>query len=189
MAFTLLQGGEFGFVLFSLALNKGLLSSEVSSILNASIILSMALTPFLFSINQKRLRTNQELCERPFDEINSEGVEVIVAGYGRFGQIVCKFLNSQKVNFLVLENSPSQFDAARKYNQKIFYGDASRRGILDSAGVKEAKYFVLAINDLDKSIEIAKPVKTNFPDIKILVRARNRKHVFELLKIGIEANF
>ncbi|MCB0363540.1 MAG: cation:proton antiporter, partial [Bdellovibrionales bacterium] len=153
MAFTITQGGEFAFVLFSTAMAQGLLSGEHQSLLSASVTLSMALTPFAFNFNQKYLRRSSEVSERPFDEVNNGEVEVIIAGYGRFGQIVSRFLKAQGVSYTVLEHSASQVDVARSFGNKIFYGDASREEILEQAGAKTAKYFVLAIDDPEKSIE------------------------------------
>ena len=121
MAFTLLQGGGFGFVLFNLAVTQNLLDADVASMLNATIILSMALTPLLFSINQKLLKTYIELSEKPYDNIESEGAEVIIAGWGRFGQVVSRFLNSQDVKFTILEHNASQVEVARKFKRKVYY--------------------------------------------------------------------
>lgn len=185
MGATLLQGGGFGFVLFNLALSQNLMDVNTVSILNATIILSMVLTPFLFNINQKLLKTYSELSEKPFDNIESDGAEVIIAGWGRFGQVVCRFLNSQDVKFTILEHSASQVEVARKFKRKVYYGDASRLDILEAAGTKDAKYFVIAIDDVEKSIETASAVKKNFPNIKIIARARDRQHVIELKNLGI----
>jgi len=185
MAFTLPQGGEFAFVLFSTAFAQGLLSAEVQSVLNASVTLSMALTPFLFSMNQKYLRTFSEVSERPFDEVDDGDTEIIVAGYGRFGQIVTRFLNAQDVSFTILEHSAAQVDVARKFGTKIFYGDASRFEVLERAGAKAAKYFVLAIDDPEKSVQAARVVVEKFPHLKIFARARNRQHAIDLMELGV----
>ncbi len=185
MAFTLPQGGEFAFVLFSTAFAQGLLSAEVQSILNASVILSMALTPFLFSLNQNYFRSFSEISERPFDEIDDGDTEIIVAGYGRFGQIVTRFLKAQEVSFTILEHSAAQVDVARKFGSKIFYGDASRFEVLERAGAKAAKYFVLAIDDPEKSVQAARVVVEKFPHLKIFARARNRQHAIDLMELGV----
>ena len=186
MAFVLPQGGEFAFVLFSAAVAKGLLDSELSSILSAAVTLSMAATPFLFAFNQKKLRTFSEISERPYDQIESEEPEVIIAGYGRFGQIVARFLRAQNVRFTILEHSAEQVDAARKFGSKIYYGDASRKDILEAAGAASAKIFVLAIDDVEKSAETATLVKNHFPQLQIIARVRNRQHALRLLELGVE---
>jgi voltage-gated potassium channel Kch len=185
MAFTLPQGGEFAFVLFSAALYQGILSSEMSSILNASVTVSMVLTPFLFSLNQKYLRSYSEISEKPYDHIESENAEVIIAGFGRFGQIVSRFLYIEDVSFTILDHSASQVETARNFGSKVYYGDASRADILESAGAKDAKVFVLAIDNIEKSIETAKMVKEHFPHLEIIARARNRQHAHLLMQLGV----
>jgi len=185
MAFTLPQGGEFAFVLFASAAGKSLISPEMQSILNASVTFSMILTPFLFSLNQKWLRKYSHISERPYDEIDHEEAEVIVAGFGRVGQIVSRYLKSQGVTYTILEHSAAQVDTARKFGSKIFYGDASKHDILVRAHAKTAKYFILAIDDPKKSVETAKMVIDNFPNLTIFARARNRQHALDLMELGI----
>jgi monovalent cation:proton antiporter-2 (CPA2) family protein len=185
MSFTLLQGGEFAFVLFSAALAVGVLSPEQAAILNASVTISMALTPFIFNLNQRYMRTFSEISERPYDNISSEGARVIVAGYGRFGQIVSRFLKSQGVSYTILEHSAGQVDTARKYGRKIFYGDASRADIVESAGGATAKIFVLAIDDVETSKKTATMVRKHFPHLEIVARVRNRQHAIDLMALGV----
>lgn len=186
MAFTLFQGGEFAFVIFSVAIGKNLISSELVSTLNAVVIISMLLTPFLFSYNQKKLRSYSEMSEKPYDKIESANSHVIIAGFGRFGQIVSRVLNLEGMTFTILEHSASQVETARKFGNKVYYGDASKLDILESAGAKNAKVFILAIDDVDKSVETAQIVIKHFPNLKIIARARNRKHVHELMALGIK---
>jgi len=186
MAFTIFQGGEFAFVIFSVAIGKNLIEPETASILNSVVILSMILTPFLFTINQKLLRKSSEINERPYDTITSEESDVIIAGFGRFGQIVSRVLALEGMSFTILEHSALQVETARTFGNKVYYGDASKTDILESAGAKDAKIFILAIDDVEKSIETAKTVKTNFPHLKIIARSRNRTHSFELMKAGVE---
>ncbi len=186
MACTLPQGGEFAFVLFAAATSTSILDPESSAILNAAVTISMALTPLVFGINQKYMRTFSEVSERPFDKITSESAEVILAGFGRFGQIVSRFLQTQKISFTILEHSAAQVDIARKFGNKIYYGDASREDIVESAGGKTAKIFVLAIDDVETSIKTAKMIKNKFPHLKIIARVRNRNHAIRLLEMGIE---
>lgn len=186
MAFTLPQGGEFAFLLFSTALGSGLIDSELSSILSASVTLSMAATPLVFALNQRWLRTFSEVSERPYDHIESEEAKVIIAGYGRFGQIVSRFLKSENVSHTILEHSAAQVEGARKFGVKIYYGDASRADILEAAGAQQAEIFVLAIDDPEKSMQTARVVRTTWPHLKVVARARNRQHAIELLELGVE---
>ena len=186
MSCTLPQGGEFAFVLFAAAGAAQILDPESSAILNAAVTISMALTPFIFGINQKYMRTFSEISERPYDKIASEDAEVIIAGFGRFGQIVSRFLQTQKISFTILEHSAAQVDVARKFGNKIYYGDASREDIVKSAGGDTAKIFVLAIDDVETSVKTAKMIKKKFPQLEIIARVRNRAHAIQLLEMGIE---
>jgi monovalent cation:proton antiporter-2 (CPA2) family protein len=184
-ALALALGGEFAFVLFSSAIAQGLMDSVTSSVLSAAVTLSMALTPFLFSFNQKYLRKFSEISERPYDENFPADVEVIVAGFGRFGQIVTRFLNVEDVVHTILDHDAAQVETAREFGNKVYYGDASRHDILEAAGAKKAKYFVLAIDDPDQSVAAAKVVRKHFPNLEIIARARNRQHALDLMELGI----
>ena len=186
MGFTLPQGGEFAFVLFASALTQKILEPEVSAILNASVTLSMAATPFLFSWNQKQ-RKSSELSERPYDTISDENPEVILAGYGRFGQIVARILHADGMRYTILEHDPTQVEIARRFGIKVYYGDASRVDILEAAGAKSAKYLVIAIDDPEKTKEAAEMIRKHFPELKILARVRNRRHAIELMEQGVES--
>lgn len=161
------------------------MDAESASLLNASVTLSMAVTPFLFAFNQKYLRKFSEISERPYDQIPPTNVEVIVAGFGRFGQIVVRFLNAENVVYTVLEQNAQQVETARRFGNKVYYGDASRRDILESAGAKRAKYLVLAIDDPDSSVAAARMARTHFPHLDIIARARNRQHAIDLMELGI----
>lgn len=187
MAFTIPQGGEFAFVLFSVALSKGLLTHEHASIFNASVTISMMLTPFIFTMNQKYFRKSSEISERPFDVIDAKHAEVIIAGFGRFGQIVARLLRVEEISFTILDNDAAQVETARKFGNKVYYGDAGRMDILESAGTDKAKYFVLAVDDIEKSVEIGQRVRKHFPEIEIIARARNRQHALKLMELGIQS--
>ena len=185
VALNMALGGEFAFVLFSTAVNQSLMDPETSSLLSASVTLSMVLTPLLFTFNQKYLRRFSEISERPYDEISPSDVEVIVAGFGRFGQIVTRFLNVENVIYTILEHDASQVDTARKFGNKVYFGDASRKDILQAAGAQKAKYFVLAIDDPQQSITAVRVVKEHFPHLNIIARARNRQHALDLMELGV----
>lgn len=178
-------GGEFAFVIFSTAVSQSLMDTETSSLLSAAVTISMVLTPFLFTFNQKYLRRFSEISERPYDDISPNDVEVIVAGFGRFGQIVTRFLNAEDVVYTILDHDASQVDTARKFGNKVYFGDASRKDILEAAGAKKAKCFVLAIDDPQQSVTAAKVVKEHFPHLNIIARARNRQHAIDLMELGV----
>lgn len=187
IAFTIPQGGEFAFVLFSVAFSKSILSHEQASVLNAAVTLSMMLTPMVFGINQKYLRRSSEISERPYDSFDEHSPEVIVAGFGRFGQIVARLLRSEFIAFTILDNDAAQVETARRFGNKVYYGDPSRADILESAGTAKAKFFVLAVDDIEKSVKIAQLVKKRFPNVEIIARVRNRRHAIQLMELGIQS--
>lgn len=184
MALTIAQGGEFAFVIFGLALQLGLAPSQTVAELTVIITLSMALNPFLILANERFCSLARK--NKPeYDQIKDESPEVIIAGFGRFGQIFGRILRAQGIPFVAIDHDADQIELLRKFNNKVYYGDAARVDILEAAGAARAKYFVLAIDDVEKSLAAANSVKENFPQIKIFARARNRGHQFDLMDLGV----
>jgi len=189
LSLSLSQGGEFAFVFFGVAASLGLLPTEIQNTAVLVVTLSMAASPVVYSLGQKYLyRQDTDESEKQFDHV-SEINPVIVAGFGRFGQMIGRTLRMKGIGFTALEHDPSQVETVRKFGNKIFYGDASRLDLLQSAGLDEAKIFVLAIDDPDSSVETARVVRMHFPKIKIIARARNRDHYFRLRDLGIQMIF
>jgi monovalent cation:proton antiporter-2 (CPA2) family protein len=186
MAFVLPQGGEFAFVLFNAAVGKQVFGNDLAALLNAAVTLSMAITPFLYAWNKNRVKLIEPENNAKYDQIDESHAEVIIAGFGRFGQIVARFLKAQKVSFIILEHNAAQVETARKFGNKVYYGDATRADILESADIKNAKIFILAIVDLKTSKAIAQYVKKKYPHIKIMARVRNRQHAIAMMEIGVE---
>ncbi len=187
-AFTLAQGGEFAFVLFSFATQHGVLSRSMAEPLVAVVALSMALTPLLLLINewlvQPRFGTKERAARAadPLDEDNP----VIIAGYGRFGSIVGRLLTANGVSTTVLDVDSDHVELLRKLGFKVFYGDASRRDLLHAAGADQARLLVLAIDDQERELQIIHVVQKHFPQLQILARAGNRQHAYELLDAGVK---
>ncbi|MDH3647056.1 MAG: monovalent cation:proton antiporter-2 (CPA2) family protein [Gammaproteobacteria bacterium] len=183
----LAQGGEFAFVLFTLAISQGLLDTELTGRLILAVTLSMALTPFLYlaGIKAGGAMSGKLKDKRPFDAVADTDHDVIIAGFGRFGQIVARILTMKQIRFTALENSTEQVDFVRRYGSKIYYGDAANIELLRSAQVDKAKVFVLAVNNVEVSMRIASVVKQHFPNIAIYARARNRQHAFALMDLGV----
>ena len=121
-----------------------------------------------------------------FDRIDDPGTPVIIAGFGRVGQIIGRLLRIKHIPFTALEISQTQVDFVRKYGGKLYYGDASRIDLLRAAHIEQAKIFVLAVDDLESSLKIAETVKRNFPKVEIYARARNRHHVHMLMDLGVK---
>lgn len=186
LAFTLPQGGEFAFVLFSLATGVGLLSQTTSDLLILVVAFSMALTPVLTRVNTRLIDPWLARSHPPaFDRIDEPGNPVIIAGFGRFGQIVARVLRIRRIPFTALEISSEQVDFVRRFGNKIYYGDASKPELLRAAGAADARIFVLAIDNVAASVRTAEIVRHNFPQLTIYARARNRYHAHLLMELGI----
>ncbi len=186
-ACALAQGGEFCFVLLGMAGQHGLLTSASSGPLSAAIALSMALTPLLLILNDRVIqpRFAKLKTEREPDAVEAHDHPVILAGFGRFGHIIGRLLENNGFGVTVLDNDPDQVELLGRFGMKAFYGDASRADLLTAAGAAKAKLFVCAVDDEKKSLEIVDLVQHEFPHLRILARAVNRSHAYELIKRGI----
>ena len=180
------QGGEFAFVVFAAASAAKLLAPDQAGLLVLAVTISIAATPFLVLLDEWRLSASLKNRKAEYDEIEDDTRQVIIAGFGRVGQIVGRSLRVMRVPFTALEADASQVEVLRKFGSKVYFGDASRLELLRSAGAEKAKLFVLAIDDVPSSIKTATIVRQNFPGLTILARARNRQHVFALLDLGVQ---
>ena len=190
-AFALAQGGEFCFVLLSLAGQLGLLPAEVTKPLVATVAISMAFTPLLLLINERLVQPVFARCKdrrnaREEDEIDEHDNPVILAGFGRFGHMVGRLLRANGFGVTVLDNDPDQVDMLARFGLKAFYGDASRVDLLVAAGAERAKLFICAVDNEAKALEICELVQREFPHLKILARANSRQHAYELMRHGVE---
>jgi monovalent cation:proton antiporter-2 (CPA2) family protein len=187
-AATLSQVGEFAFVLFSVGESGGVLPRAVTAPMTAVTAFSMAFTPILLTFCQRfvipRLQRATEGDGRESD-VMDEHDAVIVAGYGRFGQIVGRLLRSHKIPVTVLDVDSEQVDVLRKFGQKVFYGDASRIELLQAAGASTAKVLVVAVDDPEKAVEISRSVRRHFPHLEILARARGRTEAYDLMEVDV----
>jgi len=184
LAFSLPAGGEFAFVLFGLAAALGIMNKQVAQTLVLAVTASMILSPLLLVLHDMLLKT-KESDDRPFDKPTELYPRVIIAGFGRFGQIVGRILRARKIAFTALEANQTQVDFLRRFGNQVFYGDASRMELLRAAHAEEAEVFVLAIDDVEASVRTAEMVKKQFPNLKIYARARNRQHAFRLADLGV----
>jgi len=188
IAILLAQGGEFAFVLFTAAQTVGILAGETAQFLVLAVTISMLLAPLSFVVHERMLARWLERKKPPeFDLIDGPGNPVIIAGYGRYGQIISRVLRMAGIPFTALETSYQQVDFVRKFGAKVYYGDASRLELLESAKTGDAKLFVLAIDDVEASVKTAALVRKHFPDLPILARARNRVHYYRLRDLDIDA--
>jgi monovalent cation:proton antiporter-2 (CPA2) family protein len=185
-ALALAQGGEFAFVLFQFAGTLNILPQTQEKLLTLVVATSIAATPLLIVLYNRLIvpKFLSVLPERPFDRIE-EAYPIILAGFGRFGQVVGRFLNAQGVKTTVLEKDPDQLELLRKFGFKGYFGDASRLDLLQSAGADKAKLLIVAVDNPETSLEIVRLAKAEFPRLKIFARARNRRHAYELSKAGV----
>jgi glutathione-regulated potassium-efflux system ancillary protein KefC/glutathione-regulated potassium-efflux system protein KefB len=187
MALALSEGGEFAFVLFGVAAKANVLTKDVAELLIVVVSASMALTPLLFvALDRVIDKLVPKPTAREFDALEDEANPVIIAGFGRYGQIIGRILTMCKIRYTALEVSPEQVDFVRKFGNKIFYGDAGRLDLLRSAKADHAKAFVLAVDDVEGSMRVAKVVKKSFPQLPIYARARNRNHAYQLMDLGVK---
>lgn len=185
--FAMSQGGEFAFVLLQFASDHQVFTTTHAAKITLVVALSMAATPFLMLLADRFVipRFMSVLPEREADEINEKNA-VIIAGYGRFGQIIGRFLRAQDVPVTVLEVSAEQVDLLHKFGAKGYFGDASRLDLLRNAGAETARVLVVAVDNPEKALEIVRLAQREFPNLKIFARARNRRHAYELHKAGAD---
>lgn len=180
------QGSEFAFVIFSTAQMAGVLPVEWSKALTLAVALSMAVTPLLLVLSA-RLECNAPKDDRPQDTIDEENAQVIIAGFGRFGQIAGRLLLANNVHTVVLDHDPDHIETLRKFGTKVFYGDATRVDLLESAGAAQAKVLINAIDDVEANLQLTALAKEHFPNLKVIARARDVDHWYQLRQLGVEA--
>jgi len=188
LAVTLPQGGEFAFIIFTSAVSLGLMGSALSEELVLIVTLSMALTPLGFWVLERvlepRWQASQE--KREFDTIEDGGEhDVLIAGFGRFGQIVARVLHVHRINFIALEGSPRRVDFVRRFGSKVYYGRSNNLRMLKAAGIEKTKLVVLAIDNIEESVATARIIRQHFPNKPIYARARDRLHAYRLMDLGV----
>lgn len=185
-ALVLSQGGEFAFVLFGVAQMSGVFPTEIVDTLIVTVALSMVTTPLLMLLHDKFVEPRLDKAPAaPMDVMQDEGNQVIIAGFGRFGQIVGRLLHANGIDATVLEHDPNHIEVLRRFHFKVFYGDASRLDLLRAAGAERAKVLVVAIDDREGILQLVELVRENFPHLQIVARAWDLGHVFALLEKGV----
>ncbi|HET7595204.1 MAG TPA: monovalent cation:proton antiporter-2 (CPA2) family protein, partial [Stellaceae bacterium] len=186
-AVALAQAGEFGFVLFGAAVTVHVMTAEQSEAAMLVVTLSMVASPLLFALEERWLapRLERRRQEREFDAIDGAPTPVIIAGFGRMGQIVGRILRLRRVPYTALDNHVEQIDLVRRFGNKAYYGDPTRLDVLRAAGAAEAKVIVVAIEPVADSLKVVEHVKRHFPNLAIVARARNRRHAHLLMDQGV----
>jgi len=182
----LAQGGEFGFVVFQQAANNGVISAPVSSFLVAAVTISMILTPLMLFAADRWWIPFLAGGKGELEELKvPQNEPVIIAGFGRYGQIVGRMLFANGIRPTVLDHDAEQIEAMRRFGWRVYYGDATRLDLMRTAGADKARVIVVAIDDIEQSLECVKMVRDNFPDATVVARARNVQHYYQLHELGV----
>jgi CPA2 family monovalent cation:H+ antiporter-2/glutathione-regulated potassium-efflux system ancillary protein KefC/glutathione-regulated potassium-efflux system protein KefB len=187
-AFSLAQGGEFAFVLFSFGVQNNVFGTDLANPMIAVVAVSMALTPLLMLINEKLIQPRfgtKESIDKEADEIDVQN-KVIIAGFGRVGSTIGRFLQANGIQATYLDINPDNVDLLRKMGLKVFYGDAARHDMLHAAGAEEAKLLIIAVDDPDKTLEIVEATQKHFPKLDIIARTNGWFDSYKLIDAGIE---
>ena len=187
LATCLAQGGEFAFVVLKVATSEKVLTQAMLEPLTLIVTLSMVLTPMFYWLISRWIIPLIDKEKTPvYDEIPDIHNPMIIAGFGRFGQIIARIAHLQHQSFTAIDSNLEKVDFVRNYGGTVYYGEATQPDILRSAGIEHAKVFVLAIDDIEDSMNVARHIRLNYPNLKLLVRARDRHHVHLLRDLGVE---
>jgi glutathione-regulated potassium-efflux system ancillary protein KefC len=182
----LAQGSEFAFVVFAVARGAGVISAQWDEMLVLLVAVSMALTPLAVMAGDAISRAGYTKELPPPDEVDPGGARVIIAGFGRVGQIAGRLLMASGIKVTVLDNDPDMIETLRRFGFRVFYGDATRLDLLQAAEAGKARLLINAIDDMEASLKLTDLVRQYFPQLKIVARARNLTHVYELRNRGVE---
>lgn len=180
------QASEFSFVLFGAAVAVGALAPDNAALATLVAAASMAATPVLFAVSEHFVIPRLEADPEPdFDTIEAADASVIICGFGRVGQIIGRVLRMRGIAFTALERDLGQVDVVRRFGNKVYFGDPTRADLLRAAGAEQAKLLVVALDHMEDVLRVVEVAKRNFPHLKIMARARNRRHAFLLMDRGV----
>lgn len=187
-AFMLAQGSEFAFLLFAFATQNRVMDNDLANLLIVVVVLTMMATPLLIIIYERLIRPRFSDCvSAPEDEqIDTDNNPVVVAGYGRFGQIVSRLLMAEGIQTTLLDHDAGQIELTGRFGYKVYYGDASRVELLEAAGAGKARLLVIAIDERQKAVQMVKSAQQHFPALRVLARAFDRSHAYELMDAGAD---
>jgi Kef-type K+ transport system membrane component KefB/voltage-gated potassium channel Kch len=185
-ALALPQGSEFSFVLFSAAITAGALTQAMFDRATLAIALSMAATPLIFAASERFVVPRLGKTAKPaYDAIQDDGAPVIICGFGRVGQIVGRVLRMRGIAFTALEQDTEQVEVLRRFGSKVYYGNPSRPDLLRAAGAEHARLLVVALDDMEQTLQVVEVARRTFPNLRVLARARNRRHAHLLMDRGV----
>ena len=186
-ALALSQAGEFAFVLFGVAGTQRILAPETLAVLNAVVAVSMLTTPLLMLAWERVLAPRfARVAARAADAIEERN-PVIVAGFGRFGQVVTRVLRGLDIPATIIEHDPNQIETVRRFGWKAYYGDATRLDLLETAGASSAKLLIIALDDAEAALALARGARRRFPRLRIVARAHSRTDAYEYYELGVPA--
>ena len=181
------QASEFSFVLFGVAVEVGALAADHAAMATLAAAVSMAATPVLFALSERFVIPRLEAEPEPdYDTIDAADAPVIICGFGRFGQIIGRVLRMHGIAFTALERDIGQVDVIRRFGTKVYFGDPTRADLLRAAGAEQAKLLVVALDHPEDVLRVVEVAKRNFPQLKIMARARNRQFAYRLMDRGVD---
>src|ERR1700683_588172 len=174
-------------MLFGAAVAVGRLDAGSAAMATLVAAVSMAATPVLFALSERFVIPRFEAEPVPdYDTIEAADAPVIICGFGRFGQIIGRVLRMRGIPFTALERNLGQVDTVRRFGNKVYYGDPTRADLLRAAGAAQAKLLIVALDHMQDALRVVEVAKRNFPQLKILARARNRRHAYLLMDCGVD---
>jgi glutathione-regulated potassium-efflux system ancillary protein KefC len=182
----LAQGGEFAFVLFGLGAQRGALPADLAQAMTLAVALSMLSTPFLLVLHDRVIAPRFALAAAKPAHETPEKSKVIVAGLGRVGQVVARLLHASGYDPTILDDDPDHVEQSRRFGFRVFYGDATRLDLLEAAGAASADFLIIALVGPEATSSLARTAKKHFPNLRIIARAHDMRHLFELRDIGVE---
>ncbi len=184
---SLSQASEFSFVLFAAAMATGALTADQLAATTLIVAASMIMTPILFAGAERFVIPRLLKTEEPvFDQVEDDLVPVIIAGFGRFGQIVGRVLHMHGIAFTALERDPGQVEVIRRFGGKVYFGDPTRAELLRAAGAADARLLVVALDDMEATLRVVETARRHFPGLRVLARARNRRHAHLLMDRAVD---
>lgn len=187
--FSLAQAGEFGFVLISFALQNGVYDSFTAGVLLIVVALSMLITPVLFIINEHVIQPRLiKSVKQDEDAVEDNGHPVIIAGFGRFGQVLGRFLNANGIKLTIIDNNPHNVQYLKKFGYKLYFGDITRREMLEAAGAENAKVLAITMSERDQIDKLVDLAQRHYPNLKLIVRAVDVAHELALQNLGVQGH-
>jgi glutathione-regulated potassium-efflux system ancillary protein KefC/glutathione-regulated potassium-efflux system protein KefB len=187
IAFLLPQGGEFAFVILGIAVGAGVMDRPLADFLIMVVTLSMLATPFLVTAGERLgRRPVSDEGGRPYDSVETDDHKVVIAGMGRFGQVVARLLHVRRIPFTAIEADATHVDFIRRFNASIYYGNIADPDMLRAARVDKADAFVVAVNDMNAAVRVIETLKSHYPRLKIFARARDRHSAHRFADLGVD---